>query len=776
MNYKLNNQKIRTAFILQFFNNVKKPEPQLYKKSNLKDLTPAFLLRKNRGFTLVEVLVSIVIISILVLGIYSLIIYSYGITSDNKSYIEAVEIANQKMEEIRNLAYSDVGTEGGSPTGVIPDYEYDVRGRYTIYTTVQFYDDPYDGTLSLGTDDIFVDYKIATIQVSWNGHFGERETTFFSKIIPATEETLDGYGLLEITVVDADGAGFPNAEVHIENNELNPIMNADYVTDVSGLLSLPVLPGFENYEITVSKDGCGIDQTYSRTVENPMPSKVHLSVNEGLKTSQAFSIDFLSSLKIKTISQQLPDNWKINTDSSGESQTDPSITIGTDGYLYFVWEDNRSSSSYKVYAQKYDANGNQQWEPDDIIIATANNQVNPEIMIDVNYDLYVAWNDNSAGNQDVYFVKLSSEDGSNLLGGTKKIETQSQASDQANPHIALFNNGTTTLIMWEDDRNGDTDLYMRNYNENGLLIWPVEKRVNANPVLDGTNQFSGDLLIDSTDNIYIIWTDDRNTNFDIYAQKYDSNGNSLWISDTKINTDSTITDQYSPSIAIDSTNNIYIAWTDERDGDKNIYAQKYNSNGNSLWISDTKINTDSTITDQYSPSIAIDSTNNIYIAWTDERDGDKNIYAQKYNSNGNSLWVEDLRINIDLGSFEQYGVELIINPNTGQPFACWTDERNGDEDIFTSEFDYYEAPTYLSSIPIQVVGTKQIGDDPVIFEHNESYLSDANGEVNIILEWDMGYMVSLEDGYEDYEIIFTDLAQPFTILPAEGIEILLYLE
>jgi len=707
MNHKLNNQKNKTIFTLHFFNSAKKLKPQIYKK--------------REGFTLVEVLVSIVIISMLVLGIYSLIIYSYGITSDNKSYIEAMEIANQKMEEIRNLAYEDVGTEGGSPTGVIPDYEYEVRGRFTIYTTVQFYDDPYDGTLSLGTDDIFVDYKIATVQVSWDGHFGEKEVTFFSKIISSTEETLAGYGLLEITVVDADGAGFPNAEIHIENNELNPVMNADYVTKTSGLLSLPVLPGFESYEITVSKDGCGVDQTYPRTVENPVPSKVDLSVSEGLKTSQAFSIDFLSSLKIRTISQQLPDNWKINTDSSGRSQLDPSFTIGTDGYLYFVWEDNRSSSSYKIYAQKYDSNGNQQWEPNDIIIATANNQVNPEIIIDANYDLYVAWNDNSTGNQDVYFVKLSSEDGSNLLGGTKKIETESEESDQANPHLALFNNGTSTLIMWEDNRIADIDLYMRKYDENGLKIWPIEKRINANPALDGTNQFAGDLIIDSADNIYIIWTDDRNTNFDIYSQKYDGSGNSLWISDTKINTD----------------------------------------------VSST---------DQYSPAVAIDSADNIYIAWTDERDGDKNIYAQKYDGSGNSLWTEDLRINIDLESFEQYAVELAINPNTDEPFACWTDARNGDDDIFVSEFDYYETATYLGGIPVHLVGTKQIGDNPVIFEHDKNYLTDANGEVNIILEWDMSYEVSLEEGYEDYKIIFTSPAQPFTILPDEDVEILLYLE
>jgi len=721
MNHKLNFKKKKIDFIPHFFKDMEKLNFRIYKKGALKNLPLIPSLRKSEGFTLVEVLVSIVIISFLVLGIYSLIIYSYGITSDNKSYIEAMEIANQKMEEIRNFAYVDVGTLGGSPTGVIPDYEYNMRGRFTVYTTVQFYDDPYDGTLSLGTDDIFVDYKIATVRVSWDGHFGNRAVTVFSKIIPVTEETLEGYGLLEISVVNADGAPFANAEVHIENNLLNPVMNADYVTDLNGILSLPVLPEFESYEITVTKEDCGIDQTYPRTIENPMPSKVHLSVSEGLKTPQAFSIDFLSNLKVKIVSQQLANNWKVNTDDNGESQLDPSFVMGINGYLYFVWEDNRSSSAYKIYAQKYDINGNQQWEPDDLVIATANNQVNPEITVDVENNLYVAWNDDSTGNQDVYFIKLNSGDGSDVWGGRKKISTLVEAADQTNPHLAVCNNSTTTLIIWEDDRNGDLDLYLRNYNQNGIEIWSTEKRINTNPVADGNNQFAGDLAIDSNDNIYIAWTDDRLGNFDIYAQKYDSSGNSLW-------------------------------------------------------ISDTKINTDSTATDQYSPAIAIDSNDNIYIAWTDARDEDKNIYAQKYDSSGNSLWTEDLRINIDLGDFDQYGVELIIDPSTGLPFACWTDVRDGNDDIFATEFDYYEAPTYLSNIPIQVVGTKQIGDEPVIYEHDQNYLSDSNGEIDINLEWDTGYTVSLEEGYEDYRIFFSSLAQPFTILPAESVELLLYLE
>jgi len=730
--------------------------------------------KKNKGFTFIEILVSLSVSMMLVLGIYSLVLYSLHVTADNKSYVEAVEIANQKMEQVRNLSYIDVGTQAGSPNGVIPDYEYNIRGRYTIHTIIQFYDDPYDGTYDEG-DTIFVDYKIATIRVSWNGNFGDKNVTVFSKIISTTEETLEGYGLLKIIVVDAEGDPFPNANVHVENNSLDPIMNADYVTDLNGILSLAVLPEFESYEITVTKEGNGIDKTYDRDLVNLMPSKPHLSVDEGLKTEQGFSIDLLSDLTIRTIDQQLPDNWQVNTDTGLDAQDNATITIDNNGFIYLVWEDFRSASAGKIYAQKYTYSGEQQWTPDDIIIANANNSINPFILSDINNNSYIAWNDGSNGNQDIYLTQRTSA-GADGWGGAKKVNVLSGEANQSNPKLALFSTGTSTAVVFEDDRNTDIDLYLQSYDEDGSQLWSPEVRVNRNAILDGTDQYSPSMAIDSNDNIFIAWTDNRNGDTDIYAQKYNSSGVAQWGPDLKININSDSVDQYSPSMAIDSNDNIYIAWTDNRNGDTDIYAQKYNSSGVAQWDPDLKININSDSVDQYSSSMAIDSNDNIYIAWTDNRNGDTDIYAQKYNSSGVAQWDPDLRVNIDMSGFNQYDVYLAINPTTDEVLAVWTDERNGNPDIYVSGFDHYEEASHISGIPLTLVGTKQIGDDPVIYEHNVDYDTDENGLVNIDLEWDTGYSVSLEEGYEDYEIVFTNLVQPFEILPGTSEEILLYLK
>ena len=127
-------------------------------------------LSKNQGFSIVEVLVSVMIVSVLTLSIYSLIILSLRITSDNKHYVAATFIANQKMENIRNLSYSSIGTIAGWPVGSTTPHEviYQADGIYSVDTSIEYADDPFDGTAASSTDAVPNDYKNVTIKVSWN--------------------------------------------------------------------------------------------------------------------------------------------------------------------------------------------------------------------------------------------------------------------------------------------------------------------------------------------------------------------------------------------------------------------------------------------------------------------------------------------------------------------------------------------------------------------------------------------------------------------------------
>lgn len=350
----------------------------------------------NHGFSLVEVLVSILIISILTLGIFSLIILSIKISTENQHYIEAVNIANQQMELIRNMSYDQVGVISGIPAGILPaTASIERNGHYTVNNYVTFYDDPFDGEIGSTTKpDTIIDYKIATIKVSWRSNYGSKNVTIFSKIIPRTEETTAGYGLLKISVVTTNGLPIAGASVRV----INPASSTDVtnLTNTGGILYLPAPACYQCYKIIVSSIGYSTDQTYPATAENPVPTKINLSVSQGNKQEELFTIDPLATLNIHTYSNSsLPDNWQVNENRAGEEKTHVRFSTDSSDNMYFVWQSTNPSSS-TVYMQKFNSSLTKQWGSNFRVYDNSKFQKNPDIVTTASGQSFVVWQDNSS--------------------------------------------------------------------------------------------------------------------------------------------------------------------------------------------------------------------------------------------------------------------------------------------------------------------------------------------------------------------------------------------
>ncbi|MCK4224845.1 MAG: hypothetical protein KAX39_06670, partial [candidate division Zixibacteria bacterium] len=151
-------------------------------------------------------------------------------------------------------------------------------------------------------------------------------------------------------------------------------------------------------------------------------------------------------------------------------------------------------------------------------------------------------------------------------------------------------------------------------------------------------------------NFVITWEDFRNGNWDIYAQRYDSSGTPLG-SNFKVNDDAGTARQMNPAIAMDVLGNFVIVWEDERSGHYHIYAQRYDSSGSPIG-SNFVVNDDTGLLWQWNPAIAMDYSGNFVICWTDERDiGNlhRDIYAQRYDSSGTPLG-SNFEVNDDTGA------------------------------------------------------------------------------------------------------------------------------
>lgn len=263
-------------------------------------------MKTNRAFTLVETLVGIFIFSIISLGIYQGYLNIIELSKLTRIKGLAAMVANQQLEVIRNLKYDDVGVISGIPSGLIPRDQTVIAGgvSFEVTTTVRNIDQPFDGTIGGIPNDLSpADNKLVEVEVSCDTCINFSPLIVTSTIAPKNLEGSSSNGALFVQVFDSNGVVIEGAEVHIENNQVNPAIIIDETTNNSGMLQIvDVPPGNFAYEITVTKDGYSTAQTYlidPNTNPNPLPP--HSTVAAGQVTLISFSIDLLSEFSVRSI-------------------------------------------------------------------------------------------------------------------------------------------------------------------------------------------------------------------------------------------------------------------------------------------------------------------------------------------------------------------------------------------------------------------------------------------------------------------------------------------
>jgi len=225
-------------------------------------------ITNKKGFSLVEVLIVMFIVSIAFTTFYTTATLGTKYIIESKNRLAAAAFLNGKVEIVRNLKYDDVGIEGGIPNGkIIQEEDAVINGRSLhVRNIVQYVDDQLDGEFPI--DLIPNDYKIVKIVVSWKDTNGNnQEISSIARFVPAGLETSVGGAPLAINVKDSSGNAIKQAQVHIVNNAVVPVLNFTIQTDDVGHIMLPAAPlSIGGYQISVSKSG------YETVATLPSPS------------------------------------------------------------------------------------------------------------------------------------------------------------------------------------------------------------------------------------------------------------------------------------------------------------------------------------------------------------------------------------------------------------------------------------------------------------------------------------------------------------------------
>jgi hypothetical protein len=349
----------------------------------------------------------------------------------------------------------------------------------------------------------------------------------------------------------------------------------------------------------------------------------------------------------------------------------PKITGDGDGGAVIVWEDGRSEIDIDLFAQRIDGAGNVLWLPDGVALSVeAADQENPQITSDGAKGAIVVWEDKrdeATQGTDIYTQRIDSL-GSVWAHGGIPICTATETQHQ----VQIASDGAGgAYIAWLDYRSGPLSfhIYMQRVDANGIPQWTAD----GIPICTAPNsRHTLHMIADGEGSAIIAWSDRRDW-YDIYAQKVDADGTTLWTAD---GAGVCIYPQwqYLCKLTPDGGGGAICVWQDDRHGQWDIYARRISSAGDTLWTANgVPICTQTNI--QYSPQIIADGDGGAIIAWEENRTGsDPDIYAQRIDSNGIVQWTAD-GVGLCAASASQNFPRMTTDGARGA-IVAWIDSRS----------------------------------------------------------------------------------------------------
>jgi hypothetical protein len=231
--------------------------------------------------------------------------------------------------------------------------------------------------------------------------------------------------------------------------------------------------------------------------------------------------------------------------------------------------------------------------------------------------------------------------------------------------------GDTVHLTWSDKQGPSTDVkgvnkfgifYMRSFD--GGLTWENARRLTASPGIS----FSSSMSV-SGSLIHIAWRDDRDGNQEIYYIR-STDGGETWGTETRLTSDPARS--YVPGVAANGLS-VHVVWVDMRPpGYYGIY-YKRSDDGGLTWGADTRLTDSPSFT--LNPSLAV-SGENVFVAWDDNQDGNKEIYFKR-SADGGQTWQPETRLTFNDGS--SLCPSIIVS---GPYVHCvWDNAMNGNTEI-----------------------------------------------------------------------------------------------
>jgi hypothetical protein len=365
----------------------------------------------------------------------------------------------------------------------------------------------------------------------------------------------------------------------------------------------------------------------------------------------------------------------------GVGSKSPVVLAEPDGGFSVLWQSwDRDAGQYKTYTQRYAADGDAVGSATvvDPTIQLSDDVYASSVSYDADGDFVLTWSryiygdtpdeyGYTWGDTDIFAQRYDAS--GNPVGN--EFQVNSTTLDwQDNPDVAVDADGDF-VVVWQSysygdtpDENGytwgDTDIFAQRYDANGN---PIGGEFQVNTTAEDWQE-NADVAMDADGDFVVVWqsysygdTPDENGytwgDTDIFAQRYDANGNPIG-GEFQVNT--TAEDwQENADVAMDADGDFVVVWQGYTEGttpdeygytwgDTDIFAQRYDANGNP--IGDEFLVNTTLGGDQSNASVTFDANGGFVVTWETYSWSDEEItpgiYGQRYDSQGNAVGDEFL--------------------------------------------------------------------------------------------------------------------------------------
>jgi hypothetical protein len=356
------------------------------------------------------------------------------------------------------------------------------------------------------------------------------------------------------------------------------------------------------------------------------------------------------------------------------------VSDGAGGALV-AWNDARFGATGRIYVQRLSPTGLPLWATNGVILSNVGrNTKDVAIASDGSGGAIVTWAQVDAGDFGFDIVAQRVLPTGALAWGVNPVTICGQpgglsnAKHQITPTICPDGAGGA-FIAWDDARLGNSlhDIYAQHVNASGVVQWTADGvavcangLVQTNPVIS-----SG-----ATGTAVVMWIDQRNANPDIFAQRVnDPAGGVSWTADG-VAVCNTAGSQSDLRTLADGSG-AYAVWSDLTL--LNAFMQRLDAaTGAGLYAANGQIISSVGAGYKLRPSIVASGSGTL-IAWQDHRNTFDDIYAQRFDSNGNELWTSGGVRLTDLSTHQEY--TLVAADGAGGAFVACRDLRSGGSTI-----------------------------------------------------------------------------------------------